>query len=709
MQRWILEIVCRVLQWRGLSAALVALWLLGGKSAHAQPIAQTPYFTNFESGTPAGWSVARFNTQATLTRFLGNFGRVGNTQESAVLTLQCEPNTRYTLIFDLYLIDTWDAGDSRWGPDSFTVTEAMAGTLFNRVLYSSHSPNSAATYPAMWDQSGRWFGSAGSNETLYRSIVVRFTSSSSVIALTFRGGANEALSNESWAIDNVRVIETRDEGNFVPRFVNVGRFRTFEATTTTSTDWGSSPTWADLSRNGTLDALISGTATRQMRYNRTNGRFTATTLNGNFARQARIVDLDADGDLDIFGFQDVNGERFLLSNGAGAFTSVGDLGLSSPTNNRGLIFLDTNADGFPDPLILSGATNWLGTNSGLDPTLPAPAMSATTTPITMAASAPEWLNSAGSSGATGGSVASGDVNDDGVPDFMHQLGYGVLYLSQSGGGWARTETSIRLPLTSERLGMQWADLDRDGDLDLLVANPIGAMQAWINDGGVFVERAASLGLVAGVNTRSVAAADYTNDGRLDVYAVAANGEGNVMFRGGPTGFSTFNDRAANAGVVNLDAAFGDYDGDGDLDLAVTTFNSAARLFDNVTDNDAYLRVRFIGMGPDASNGALRCGTGVSIRLYDATGTLYLGRRELGAARGLASSEPLMAHFGGVNPALNYVVKVRARGRDHSILVRPSAATSIVNGATLAQTLTIDEADLKPALKVTRWREVSAAE
>lgn len=710
MQRWMLEIVCRLLQWRGLSAALVALWLMGGSGATAQTltIGNTPYFTDFESGTPTGWWNTRFNSQATLTRFLGNYGKVGSTQEATYLILNGTPNTRYTLVFDLYLIDTWDAGHATWGPDSFSVTDLFTGTIFNAVPYSAHSPSTAATYPAMWDQSGNFYGTS-SSETIYRSIVVRFESISSLIVLMFQGGANEALANESWAIDNVRVIETKDEGDYIPRFINTGKFRTFEVTTTQSADWGASPTWADLSRNGGFDALLTGSSTRQMKYNRSTGKFTATTLAANFARQARVFDLDADGDLDIFGFQDVNGERFLLSNGAGSFTSVGDLGLSVATNNRGLCIVDANGDGYPDPIIFSSMTNWLGTSSGLDPLVPAPLMSATTTAIAMTPSAEAWMNSAGAAGA-GGSVASGDVNDDGVVDFMYQLGYGALFLSQSGGGWALAETTIRLPYTSERLGMQWADIDNDGDLDLVVANPIGPMQAWINEGGVFVERASSLGLVAGVNTRSVCIGDYTNDGYLDVYAVAMGTGGNVMFRGKADGtFAAFNDRAANAGATNLDAAMGDYDNDGDLDLAVTAQNSVARLFDNITNNTSYLKVRFLGMGPEASNASLRCGNGVTIRLYDATGTQYLGRRELGAARGLASSEPLIAHFGGVNPASTYVVKVRARGRDHSIEVRPSSATSVVHGATMAQTLTINEEDLKPALRVVRWREVAAAE
>ncbi len=709
MQRWTLQMLCRLLQWRGLSAVLVALWLLGGKSAPAQTltIGNTPYFTDFESGTPQGWWNYRFNSQATLTRFLGNYGKVGSSQEPAYLILQGKPNTKYTVVFDLYLIDTWDASSGSSGPDYFTVTDLFTGTLFNYTLYSSHN-GAAATYPAMWDLAGNYYGTTYS-DTVYRSIVLRFNSISSLIVLMFQGGANEALANESWAIDNVRVIETKDEGDYIPRFINTGKFRTFERTVSVDSETGWSPIWGDLSKNGSMDALVTGSPSYLMKYNRTTGKFTQTQLGANYSRQANILDLESDGDLDLFGFQGINGERFLLSNSAGSFNSVGDLGSSVPTNNYSTLALDANRDGYPDELVLSSGANWLLTNSGLDTSVPAPPASATTTAITMAASAPSWLNSAGASGA-GGSVASGDINDDGVPDFVYQLGYGAVYLSQPDGEWLLTSTAIRLPYTSQRIGMQLADIDNDGDLDLIAANPLGAMQAWVNNAGTFVERASSLGLVAGKTTRSVCIGDYTNDGYLDVYATAADTSGNVMFRGKADGtFVTFDDRAPNAGATNTDAAMADYDNDGDLDLAVTASLASIRLFDNITNNTNYLKVRFIGMGPEASNTSLRTGQGVTIRLYDATGNTYLGRRELGAARGIASTEPLIAHFGISNPASKYIVKVHARGRDHSIEVRPSTTTSIVNGLTVAQTLTINEEDLKPALRVVRWREVAAAE
>lgn len=715
MQRWMLRKLCRLLQWRALTPVLVALWLLGGRSAPAQTltIGDTPYFTDFESGTPIGWWNTRFNSQATLTRFLGNFGRVtqnGTTnQEQTYLLLYGKANTKYTLVFDLYMIDSWDAGNAQWGPDSFSVTDLFTGTIFNIVPYSAHSASSPATYPAMWDEEGKFYGNASYKETIYRSIVVRFESISSLIVLMFQGGASEALSNESWAIDNVRVIETKDEGDYIPRFINTGKFRTFERTMSTDADNGWSPIWADLSTDGAMDAFFTGSPSYVMRYNGATGKFTQSQLGANYTRHANILDLESDGDIDLFGFQGANGERFLLSNSATTFSNVGDLGASVPSGNYSTLVLDANRDGYPDELVFSSGSNWLLTSSGLDSSIPLPPASATTTAIAMAPSAPSWLNAAGTFGA-GGAIASGDINDDGVPDFVYQLGYGAVYLSQPDGTWALTPTAIRLPYTSQRLGMQLADIDNDGDLDLVCANPIGAMQAWINVDGAFVERASSLGLVAGKNTRSVCIGDYTNDGYLDVYATAANTTGNVMFRGKADGtFEIFDDRAANTGSTNLDAAMADYDNDGDLDLAVSATSASVRLYDNITDNRNYLKVRFIGMGPEASNTSLRTGQGVTIRLYDATGTQYLGRRELGAARGLASTDPLIAHFGVADPASKYIVKVHARGRDHSIEVRPSAASSLVNGAIMAQTLTIDEADLKPALRVARWREVAVAE
>lgn len=118
-------------------------------------------------------------------------------------------------------------------------------------------------------------------------------------------------------------------------------------------------------------------------------------------------------------------------------------------------------------------------------------------------------------------------------------------------------------------GLMMADLDNDGDLDIVIAgadnNKIGVYE---NDGtGHFTERTATSGIaaistVAGLNT-----ADYDNDGDLDILV-------NGFFT--PTrlyrndGNFTFVDVAPAAGININCPAFGsswsDVDGDGYLDL-----------------------------------------------------------------------------------------------------------------------------------------------
>lgn len=677
--------------------------------ARAQTHQPVPYTTNFEGGTPPGWTSVRLNTAPTLTTFLGNYGRNSNGSfQSTSLRVRLTPGTSYTVIFDLYMIDSWDASHPAQGPDWFVVI-ADGQTILRETFESANVPDEDATYPGSLDQSGNWFGAPDVVDTIHRSIAINFTARVADTSITFRGEANEPMASESWGIDNVRVVASSEAGAYIPRFSDASRHRRFRFRSTTSTDWGSSPIWADFNRDGYLDALVTGTTTRLLQYNPANGRLNSRSIGVNFARQACVADFDNDGDLDLFGFSDFNTERFLLSSSGASFTNVRELGTASSSNNRAAAFLDMDRDGYVDLLLASASTNWLAINSGIAQGAPQPAPNATTTPITFAMYGPSWINGASDVGA-GGSIATGDINNDQIPDVIRHIGVGRVYLSQPDGTYAAANTAIRLPVTSERVGMQLADIDNDDDLDLVVANPTGPMQLWINSNGTFEDRAAEMGLVAGVATRSVAVGDYTNDGRLDVYAVAANGEGNVMFRGGANGlFAIHDDRARVMNELCLDAVMGDYDLDGDLDLAITTFNTLCRLYDNITNSGRHLTVLLVGLGRDEGvPGWPRDGSGVTVRLYSEQGA-FLARREPGAARGLASAEPLHAHFGGIDPGATYQVGVWSRGREYRVRVTPATATSVIGPTSISQMLTINEADLKSGLRVVRWREVAATE
>ena len=130
-------------------------------------------------------------------------------------------------------------------------------------------------------------------------------------------------------------------------------------------------------------------------------------------------------------------------------------------------------------------------------------------------------------------------------------------------------------------GAAFFDYDRDGDVDLYVANGSSfagfaagahpANQLYRNDGDRFadVTVAASVGDTSW--SMGCAAADYDNDGHTDLYVT--NFGRNTLYRN--RGVGRFADVTAAAGVGDMGwgtgASFGDYDRDGDVDLYVANY------------------------------------------------------------------------------------------------------------------------------------------
>jgi enediyne biosynthesis protein E4 len=135
----------------------------------------------------------------------------------------------------------------------------------------------------------------------------------------------------------------------------------------------------------------------------------------------------------------------------------------------------------------------------------------------------------------------------------------------------------------ETMGSGGAFLDADGDgwLDVLLINS----KRWTprqgsrtrhalyrnNTDGTFTDVTVAAGLGAEMYGMGVAAADYDNDGLIDIYITGL--DGNRLFRG--TGGGKFVDVTARAGVAgggfSTSAAWFDYDRDGRLDLYVARY------------------------------------------------------------------------------------------------------------------------------------------
>src|SRR6266404_3230757 len=70
-------------------------------------------------------------------------------------------------------------------------------------------------------------------------------------------------------------------------------------------------------------------------------------------------------------------------------------------------------------------------------------------------------------------ICAGDYDNDGLPDlFVTHFGHNVLYRNRGGGRFEDATEMAGLPVTSERWGTGCAflDYDRDGYLDLFIAN-----------------------------------------------------------------------------------------------------------------------------------------------------------------------------------------------------------------------------------------------
>ena len=191
---------------------------------------------------------------------------------------------------------------------------------------------------------------------------------------------------------------------------------------------------------------------------------------------------------------------------------------------------------------------------------------------------------AGLAGQTGGlNIIQTDYNNDGCTD--------VLILR---GGWeyARPKTLLRNdckggfkdvtagsgleePLTATQTAV-WADIDNDGKLDLFVGNENARSQLFLNRGdGTFVDIAAAAGVAQAGFTKAVVAADYDNDGYVDFYVSALNGDHHLYHNNHDR---TFTDVTAEAGVQGPWASFGawffDYDNDGLPDLFVANYGAS---------------------------------------------------------------------------------------------------------------------------------------
>lgn len=121
----------------------------------------------------------------------------------------------------------------------------------------------------------------------------------------------------------------------------------------------------------------------------------------------------------------------------------------------------------------------------------------------------------------GAGVALGDIDGDGYPDVFLPSVEQPAALYHNDGAFHFTDVTASSGIDTRGLattGTVFADVDGDGDLDLIVGTLGGPLKLWLNDGkGHFTDATATSGLAGGYAATTMTLADVDGNGTLDLY------------------------------------------------------------------------------------------------------------------------------------------------------------------------------------------------
>ncbi len=264
------------------------------------------------------------------------------------------------------------------------------------------------------------------------------------------------------------------------------------------------------------------------------------------------ADFDNDGDVDIFfASEDDADDELWLNNGNGSFTlTQGNLPSGNVSN--AVIAMDVDNDGTLDLILGNAGNNLVWLNDGK-----------------------AFFESSGINAGSGVTqdIEAGDVDGDGDMDLVVGNERFNQLMINNGDGSFTDESDARLPLiNAETRDVELGDIDGDGDLDIYVSN-VSFFQSnssenylLLNDGtGMFVESETPSQPANNVDSDFV---DLNRDGLLDIITVTAHlsGDSGSSVTLENLGEAEFAQEGFGASGNGFDIVAADFTGDGKVDL-----------------------------------------------------------------------------------------------------------------------------------------------
>lgn len=404
---------------------------------------------------------------------------------------------------------------------------------------------------------------------------------------------------------------------------------------------------ADVDGDGDVDIFVTNSESANELYlNKGNGEFADATQGSGLefaevpSRATVFADVNNDGRLDVFISAMQSSNRLLLGDGTGRFEDVtASSGLSDKGPGQGSCFADIDGDGDLDLFVANfGESDRMYLNDGYG-------------------SFADVTDRVGvrSDGVNGFGCVFGDFDEDGDMDlYVNNDGaFNNLYINNGQGVFTDlAEQSGAQATTGGGRGVQMADFNGDGHWDLYAVVASGKNTYLLGNGdGTFVDATEGSGLDSqkGV-AQGLNVADFDGDGDIDIIVSVLNRAHAVYENDGAGNFNEISSRAgAGSNRFGQGVAFGDLNGDGALDALVASWGGffplcpfcrkANNLLMNQVDTPAWLKVRPVGR-----KGATLIGAEVSV-MESASGQAAAARAQIDGGSAFCSQNAYEAYFG----------------------------------------------------------------